>query len=100
MTAATPEKRGELSAVLRSAGLGKNDVGGWIATEPAGVAGIDSDRRRYAEYWRLASGLIARLPKRPPATQANWPPRKLFTDALAPLACASFARMLRRFIRN
>jgi thioesterase DpgC len=47
---------------LRAAGVDEETVAQWLAAEPDGSRDYDSDRRRYAQFWKISDALIRHLP--------------------------------------
>ncbi|MCC6776792.1 MAG: enoyl-CoA hydratase/isomerase family protein [Hyphomicrobiales bacterium] len=55
----------ETLARLTAAGLPKGDTSAWQQAEPGETSDFQTDRRRFADYWRRSAGLLRRLPPKP-----------------------------------
>ena len=49
---------------LTASGLSVRDVRAWQQAEPGEVTDFPADRRRFADYWRRATELLQRLPRK------------------------------------
>jgi (3,5-dihydroxyphenyl)acetyl-CoA 1,2-dioxygenase len=81
----------ECAQRLIAAGFAAADAGRWVEAWPEEASHLRADKPRYANFWRMTAGLLARLPAKP---------QRVDTERMLADSIIGFAREAReRFLR-